>query len=145
MPRPAPGYLEDDSPDDDAWPRPAPRSQPVQPRPAAAPPPRRRRSPLDVAWLVLALLGLALAGGAALWYVTLNRTKPPSHLAVPPVVGLRELAAVTRLTSEGFGVRAVEQPGKAPHGVVFAQTPAANKTLARGATVTIRVANGQRP
>jgi beta-lactam-binding protein with PASTA domain len=42
-------------------------------------------------------------------------------------------------------VRAIERPGDAPAGRVFEQRPGPLTTLARGATVTIRVANGRAP
>lgn len=97
-----------------------------------------------MAWVTLALLGLAAAAAAAIWYLTLRRSSP-SVLTVPRVVGLREPLAVRRLTSEGFGVREIDQPGAAPSGVVFAQKPSAGAELGRGTMVTIRVSNGQRP
>jgi hypothetical protein len=123
------------------WPQPRPRRRPA--RPAA--PPSRRHFPPDEAWVVLAILGVAAAAAAAIWYLSLDRTPPPSTLTVPRVVGLRERVAVTRLTREGFSVRAIERPGNAKPGHVFSQRPAPLARLARGATITIRVANGQKP
>jgi beta-lactam-binding protein with PASTA domain len=103
---------------------------------------RRRRSALDVTWIVLALLGLAVAAIAAAWYIRLGGGVA-SELSVPRVVGLSERAAVHELTTEGFTVRAIEQPADVSAGVVFAQRPAVHARLARGEVVTISVGNGQ--
>jgi beta-lactam-binding protein with PASTA domain len=103
---------------------------------------RRRRSFLDVAWIALAMLGLAVAAVAAAWYIRLGRGGP-TELSVPRVVGLSERAAVHELTTEGFTVRAIEQPADASAGLVFAQRPAVHSRLSRGDVVTISVANGQ--
>jgi hypothetical protein len=94
---------------------------------------------LDRAWLVLAVLGLALAAAAAIWYVRL-RPAPPSTLSVPRVVGLSEARAVSALTNEGFRVRAVEESSRSGRQVVTSQRPLAQTRLHRGATVTIHVA-----
>jgi hypothetical protein len=94
---------------------------------------------LDRAWLVLAVLGLALAAAAAIWYVRL-RPAPPATLAVPRVVGLSEARAVSALTTEGFRVRAVEQSSSSGLRVVTSQRPLARTRLHRGAMVTIHVA-----
>jgi eukaryotic-like serine/threonine-protein kinase len=140
MPRPSPSYLEREDESSD-WPSPADRLRPVPP--ATAPPGRRSRSSsLDVAWIVLAALGVAAAAVAAAWYLRLGGGGPP-ELSVPRVVGLSENDAVRELTSEGFGVRAVEQPAEASPGVVFAQQPRVDARLARGDLVTISVANGE--
>ncbi len=145
MSTPAPRYAEDDPEGGThGWPEPPPRRQQQHPVPAG-PPPRRRRSSRDFAWLGPAVLGLVLAVAAGIWYLSLDRTAPPADLTVPSVVGLPETTAVQRLTTKGFNVRAVERPGEAKAGRVFQQRPSANSQLARGATVTIRVANGQTP
>ena len=144
MPTPAPRYAEEETlAEEHGWPEPRPRRRPAGPAPAAAP--RPRRSPRDHAWVWLAILGLALGAAAAIWYLSLNRTAPPATLTVPRVLGRPEAAAVRQLTREGFNVRAVERPGNAEPGHVFAQRPAPFATLARGATVTIRVADGRKP
>lgn len=142
MSTPAPRHVDDDRPGEEhGWPQAHPRQAPIR----SAPPPRRGRSPRDFTWLALAALGLALGAAAVVWYLSLNRSSPPSRLTVPPVVGMREGAAVKRLTTEGFNVRAIERPGDAKAGRVFAQRPAPLSTLARGATVTLSVADGRKP
>ena len=128
MPAPARRY---DHADDLGWPEPR--------RSVRAAPPPRGRARRDLGALWLALLGVALAVGACVWYLSLDRTAPPAHVTMPRVVGLREQAAVARLTHDGFNVRALEQTGPGRTGIVFAQRPAATATLPRGATVTIRV------
>jgi hypothetical protein len=140
MSTPAPRYADDDSSrEDDGWPEPRRGDSPIQP----APRPRRRRLPGDLVWVVLAVAGLALGVVAVVWFLSLNRSSPPAQLTVPRVVGMKEAAAVRRLTTEGFNVRAIEGPGDAKPGHVFQQRPEPLKTLDRGATVTIRVANGR--
>ena len=106
------------------------------PVPVPAQPERRV---LDHAWLVLAMLGLALAGAATMWYIRL-RPAPPAALSVPRVVGLNEAGAVRALTKEGFRVRAVEESSSPGRLVVTSQRPLAATRLERGATVTIHVA-----
>jgi beta-lactam-binding protein with PASTA domain len=91
---------------------------------------------------VLALLGVAAAAVAGVWYLRLG-SGAAARLSVPHVIGLTEQEAVHQLTTEGFAVRAVEQPAEASAGVVVAQRPSVNVRLARGAVVTINVANGQ--
>lgn len=142
---PAASYVEDDDvrEDDHGWPHPARRTRPVSAY-AARPTGRRRRSFLDYAWIAFAVFGLAAAAGAALWYLSL-RGAPPSVLTVPRVVGTKMNAAVRTVRERGFGVRVVEQPGPAHVNVVFSQRPAAGTRLDRGATVTLRVANGRQP
>jgi eukaryotic-like serine/threonine-protein kinase len=136
MSTPASHYAEDESSrENDAWPEPR-RGSPIRP----APQPRRRRQPADFVWAVLAAMGLALGAVAVVWYLSLNRSSPPAQLTVPRVVGMKEAAAVRRLTTEGFNVRAIERPADAKPGHVFQQRPEPLTTLDRGATVTIRVA-----
>ena len=91
---------------------------------------------VDRAWLVLALLGLALAAAATTWFVRL-RPAPP---AVPRVVGLSEARAVRALTTEGFRVQAVEASSSSVRPVVTSQRPRGAARLRRGSTVTIHVA-----
>jgi hypothetical protein len=144
MSTPAPRYAEEDpEPGTHGWPEPAPR-RPQRLAPGG-PSPRRRRSSRDLTWLGLAALGVVLAVVAGIWYLSLDRTAAPTELTVPSVLGLPEATAVQRLTTDGFNVRAVERPGDAKAGRVFQQRPAASSPLARGATVTIGVANGQTP
>ena len=141
VPRPAPSYVEtDDDQGNYGWPLPDARLRPATrgPAPRAA----RRRSLLDVAWIALGVLGVAAAAVSAVWYLRLGGSTP-AEVAVPRVIGLSEQAAVRQLTTEGFAVRAIEQPAEASAGVVFAQRPSVEAHLARGALVTISVANGQ--
>ncbi len=141
VPEPAP--TDDDSWEADAggWPSVQVRRLPDRP----VPQPSRRRSLLDVAWVALAVLGLLAAAGAAIWYLKVRPAPLATTLPVPRVIGVREQFAVAELTEAGFAVRAVEQPGNAKAGIVFAQRPSAQTVTKRGATVTIRVANGQKP
>jgi eukaryotic-like serine/threonine-protein kinase len=141
VPRVATSTAEPEVDEAYGWPLPPEQRRP-EARLVAVPARRRRRTALDVAWVALALLGLAVAAIAAVWYVRLPGGGP-SVLSVPRVVGLSEAAAVHELTTEGFTVRAIEQPADASAGIVFAQRPAVRTRLARGDVVTISVANGQ--
>jgi hypothetical protein len=71
-------------------------------------------------WLLLALLGLVIAVGLIVWYVSRSDSK-----AVPAVVGLRIDAAVSRLEQDGFKTQIARQTNPRPAGVVFGQNPAA--------------------
>lgn len=135
MPEPVSQYVETE--EESGWPLPAARPVSI-----ARVPPARRRTALDAIAVLLAALGFAAAAGAAVWYLHLGRD---GTLTVPRVVGLRERAAVRELTDEGFAVRAVERPARGRRGFVVAQHPAVATRLPHGATVTIQVANGQRP
>jgi len=129
--RPASWYEETELEDE----APAVLPEELVPAPAARP----EQRPLDHAWLLLAVLGLALAAATAMWYVHL-RPAPPATLRVPGVLGLSESRAVGALTTEGFRVRSVEKPSSPGRGVVTSQRPLAETPLARGATVTIHLA-----
>jgi hypothetical protein len=140
---PAPLYDDErDETSDDGWPVPQVRG--AGPRPARAQP-RRRRSWHDAVALSLALLGVVAAAAAGLWYLRLDSTPAATSEPVPDVVGLSLSAAVRTLTHLGFDVRAIQPPGSGGRGIVFSQRPGATTTLARGATVTIRVSDAQQP
>lgn len=140
MPTSAPHESHEDTIDDDfGWPLPLP----VQPRPVRRPVRAQARRRGVPAWVVLGLLGAALAIAAGVWYARLDRSGPPQKPAVPRVIGMQENAAVNRLREAGFSVRAVLRSGNAKRGRVFAQLPAPQTALRRGATVTIDVATGK--
>ncbi|MBV8258455.1 MAG: hypothetical protein JO073_11625, partial [Actinobacteria bacterium] len=63
------------------------------------------RSPLAAA---LALLGIAAAAAAGIWYATLKHDRPAPELVLPRVVGLRQPTAVRELTHDGLRVKVVE-------------------------------------
>jgi PASTA domain len=139
---PAPRYDDErDETRDDGWPVPQVRG--TGPRPAQAR--TRRRSRHDAVALSLALLGVVAAAAAGLWYLRLDSTPAATSEPVPDVVGLSLSAAVRTLTHMGFDVRAIQPPGSGGRGIVFSQRPGATTTLARGATVTIRVSDAQQP
>jgi len=98
-------------------------------------PPRRRRSPLVPALLII--LGIALAAIAAAWYFSMSDSKP-----VPAVTGLALDDAVARLQDEGFKADITSQPNDAPQGIVFRQDPAAGVDKDEGSTVLLLASKG---
>jgi len=95
------------------------------------------RSPLAAAF---ALLGVAAAAAAGVWYATLKPRTPSAELTLPRVIGVPQRAAVRELTRDGLRVRVVEPKGLGGGGVVIGETPLPETTVARGSTVTLRVA-----
>ncbi len=89
-------------------------------------------------WLLLALVGLILAVGLIVWYVSRSSSK-----AVPAVVGLRVDAAVTKLQDDGFKVQIVRQSNAHAAGVVFGQNPAAATKHDDGSSVRLLVSKGR--
>ena len=89
-------------------------------------------------WLLLALVGLILAIGLIVWYVTRSSSK-----AVPAVVGLRVDAAVSKLQDDGFKVQIVRQSNAHAAGVVFGQNPAAATKHDDGSSVRLLVSKGR--
>jgi len=112
------------------------------PPPAGTPPePPPARLLADVApWL--ALLGLLAIAGLVVWLLVFRDTghKGPT---VPAVVGLQQQAAVRRLTSAGFSVKAIIGPAAKPRGIVVSQAPGGGSRLDRGQAVTLHVSNGR--
>jgi PASTA domain len=128
------------------------RPRPAQLREQAliANPPRlgRRRS-VRAAIALCAVLAFAALTVAALWVEQVPPFVP--SVRVPPVMGMREAAAIQRLEDAGLHVRLVRYrrglPGVAPHSVVGvshpAGSPAAGERLAKGSTVTLYIVGGR--
>ena len=115
------------------------RTRTAAPPPQPGPPPPVAR---DVwPWL----LGLALLTAAAVlvWLFAFHNRSSASGRVVPAVVGLRQQQAITRLTGDGFDVRALIGPARAPRGVVASQQPSGGSRLDRGQIVVLRVSNGR--
>jgi beta-lactam-binding protein with PASTA domain len=89
-------------------------------------------------WLLLVLVGLLIAIGLVIWYAGRSSSK-----TVPPVVGLRIDAAVSRLQQDGFKVQIARRSSARPAGVVFGQNPAAETTHDDGSTVRLLVSRGR--
>jgi serine/threonine-protein kinase len=114
--------------------------EPAAPPPGGPPP----GAWLDDVWPWLAVLaGLAVAA-LLVWFFAF-RDSGGSHRVVPAVVGLQQQAAISKLTGEGYDVKAFLVPAKRPRGIVAAQTPGGGSQLPKGATVTIRVSSGRIP
>lgn len=110
------------------------------PAPAGPPP----RAMLDDVWPWLALLGVLAVAGLLVWlFVFHNRQH--SKQVVPRVVGLQQQAAITRLTHDGYDVKAIVGPASRPRGIVVSQAPGAGSQLPKGSSVTLRVSNGRAP
>lgn len=73
--------------------------------------------------------------------VRLNVSKGSALVAVPPVVGLTQTDAITRLEAAGLGVNAVTVPSQEPAGVVVAQNPSGGEVRA-GSSVRLNVSGG---
>jgi eukaryotic-like serine/threonine-protein kinase len=108
--------------------------------PPAGPPPRAL---LDDIWPWLALLGVVVVAGLLVWLFVFRGHHHKSQV-VPSVVGLRQQAAIARLTGQGYSVKAIVGPAKGPRGVVSAQAPGGGSQLPKGSTVTLQVSNGRR-
>jgi beta-lactam-binding protein with PASTA domain len=113
--------------------------QTVGPGPPPGPPPRAL---VDDIWPWLALLGLLAVAGLLVWLFVFRGHHHKSQV-VPSVVGLRQRAAISRLTGEGYSVKAIVGPAKGPRGVVSAQAPGGGSRLPKGSTVTLQVSNGR--
>jgi beta-lactam-binding protein with PASTA domain len=80
----------------------------------------------------------ALAGST----VNLSVSNAQKPVVVPSVVGLRQNAAVSKLTALGLVPQIRNAPSTRPQGVVFAQKPPSGKEVDKGATVTLNVSSG---
>jgi len=119
----------------------APVPPPVAPQPGPPGPPRGWLA-VENPWPWL-LLVLVVVAGLLVWLLVLRgHDHAPT---VPRVVGLRQGAAVGRLTRAGYDVTVVRAPSTRPANVVFGQRPGAGVRLGKGQRVTIDVANGARP
>jgi len=98
-------------------------------------PPRRRRSGLVPALLVI--LAIALAAIAAAWYFSRSTTS-----TVPGVQGMPLDQAVARVQDEGFKADIVSQVNDAPDGTVYDQSPGAGAEADDGSTVQLLVSKG---
>src|SRR5436305_8211 len=110
-----------------------------------APPPARPPGPpralfADV-WPWLALLGILGVAGLLVWLFVLRNDNSKKQ-TVPAVVGMQQQTAISRLTGDGYSVKALVQPAKQPRGVVASQEPGGGSQLPKGSTVTLHVSNG---
>lgn len=108
--------------------------------PPPGPPPAPPGMFADVGpWL--ALFGLALLGGLAVWFFVLHNRGNDGKL-VPAVVGQPQRQAVATLTGDGLNVQEIVGPSSRPRGIVVAQKPGGGSRVAGGQTVTLHVSNG---
>ena len=111
------------------------------PPPPAGPPPGAW---LDDVWPWLAVLaGLAVA--ALLVWLFVFRDRGHTKHVVPSVVGMRQQAAIAKLTGDGYAVKAFLVPATRPRGIVTAQAPGGGSQLPKDSTVTVRISSGRRP
>jgi eukaryotic-like serine/threonine-protein kinase len=128
------------------------------PRPPAAPPPYRppsrgyyyeeppRQRPFWP-WLVVLLLVLGAAGAVWLaWGKIQDQLNENAAVAVPNVVGIKEILAVHKLQDAGFSVppSAIKRVPDAnvPETVVISQDPQAGDKVPKGNLVSLRVSSG---
>jgi serine/threonine-protein kinase len=114
--------------------------EPAPPPPAGPPP----GAWLDDVWPWLAVLA-ALAVAALLVWFFVFRDRHHVKQVVPAVVGMRQQAAIAKLTGDGYAVKAFIVPATRPRGIVTAQTPGAGSQLPKNSTVTIRISSGRKP
>ena len=76
--------------------------------------------------------------------VTMVVSAGRSGVEVPDVVGLRTVAAVTKLRAAGFKSKANEVFSPKPSGTVVAQNPVAGDRADKGSQVTLQVSKGQK-
>jgi serine/threonine-protein kinase len=107
--------------------------------PPSGPPPRAL---FDDVWPWLALLGILAVAGLLVWLFVVRGNHHAKHV-VPAVVGMRQQAAISRLTKAGYNVKAIVGPSKKPSGVVASQRPGGGSQLPKGSTVTLHVSNGK--
>ncbi|MDX6485230.1 MAG: eukaryotic-like serine/threonine-protein kinase [Gaiellaceae bacterium] len=94
----------------------------------------------DVApWL--ALLGILAVAGLLVWLFVLRNDNNKGN-TVPAVVGMQQQQAISKLTDDGFNVKAIVGPAAKPRGVVVSQIPGGGSRLDKGQTVTLHVSNG---
>jgi serine/threonine-protein kinase len=117
----------------------APQPGPPGPPPPGAPP----RALVEDVWPWLALLGILAIAGLLVWLFVF-RGHHSAKRPVPAVVGMPQQAAISRLTRDGFSVKAIREPAKKPLGIVVSQAPGGGAQEAKGATVTLHVSNGHR-
>jgi len=110
---------------------------PGSPPPGPPPPPGMLA---DVGpWL--AVFGLAVLAGLAVWFFVLHHRGNHGKV-VPAVVGQPQRQAVATLTGNGLNVQEIVGPSSRPRGIVVSQKPGGGSRVASGQTVTLHVSNG---
>lgn len=89
----------------------------------------------------LALFGLAVLGGLAVWFFVIH-DRGSHGKVVPAVVGQPQRQAVATLTGDGLNVQEIVGPSSRPRGIVASQKPGGGSRVASGQTVTLHVSNG---
>jgi beta-lactam-binding protein with PASTA domain len=126
---------------------------PVVPPPAGPPLDRRIGAGM---LLALGVLGLALVGVAAVWWLSHRSASPAAttvivttspaaaaSVAVPKLVGLQEAAALEQLTKAHLRARLVFRPSKAADGTVIGQSLATGVDVSGNTQVGLVVASGK--
>src|SRR5438270_6938164 len=90
-------------------------------------------------WLWLLLLLLLVIAGLIIWLVF---GRGHGKTTVPDVVGMRAPAAASRLHARHLKDSPVPAPSSKPSGVVFAQSPGADRRVDKNSTVTISISTG---
>jgi beta-lactam-binding protein with PASTA domain len=80
--------------------------------------------------------------GLLVWLFAFRGNQHKGHV-VPAVVGLQQQQAITKLTGDGFSVRAIIGAASKPRGIVVSQSPGAGARLGTDQSVVIHVSNGR--
>jgi beta-lactam-binding protein with PASTA domain len=103
-------------------------------------PPRRPPFPPEEIWPWLLLLLLLVIGGlVAAYFLTRDNDHKHHRATVPAVVGLKQQAAVRRLSDHGLVADLSTRPSKFAAGTVFAQDPNAGTRVKRHSHVLLSV------
>jgi len=111
---------------------------PGAPPPGPPPPPPGMLADVGL-WL--AVFGLAVLAGLAVWFFVLHHRGNHGKV-VPAVVGQPQRQAVAKLTGDGLNVQEIVGPSARPRGIVISQKPGGGSRVANGQTVTLHVSNG---
>ena len=111
--------------------------------------PTRRRDPLLVVTILIALAALGVGLAALLGGSTGATPQPSTHtpavvaqVTVPNVLGQSQARAEAALSAAGLHAQVHGQSSDIPVGTIFVQSPPAGSSVARRGVVTLRVSSG---
>jgi serine/threonine-protein kinase len=87
-------------------------------------------------------LGIVVVAGLLVWLFVL-RDDGKKGKVVPAVVGMQQQQAITKLTGDGFSVKAIVGPADRPRGIVVSQIPGGGSRVGKNQKVTLHISNGR--